>query len=44
MSRFWGGGEGVDEFVTVQTKNFSFFGKFVTRGEGVSKKSFFCVT
>jgi len=27
--------------VTVQTQNFSFFGKFVTRGEWGSKKSFF---
>jgi len=39
-SRFRGGG-GVGEFVTVQTQNFSFFGKFVTRGGGGSKKSFF---
>jgi len=28
---------GVEEFVTVQTQNFSFFGKFVTRGEGGRK-------
>jgi len=43
-SRFRGGG-GLEEFVTVQTKNFSFLGKFVTRGGEVgSKKSFFCVT
>jgi len=38
------GGRG-EEFVTVQTQNFSFFGKFVTRGGGGGlKKSFVCVT
>jgi len=36
-----GGGAG-GEFVTVQIQNFSFFGKFVTRGEGgVEKVVFF---
>jgi len=33
-------GRRVGEFVTVQTQNFSFFGKFVT-GEGVRKSRFF---
>jgi len=37
-------GGGVKEFVTVHTKGFFFFGKFVTREGGGSKKSFFCVT
>jgi len=37
--RFWG--EGVEEFVTVQTQNFSFFRKLVTKGgrKGVKKVS-----
>jgi len=30
-------GEGVEELVTAQTQNFSFFGKFVTKGGGVKK-------
>jgi len=34
------GGRGVEEFVTVQTKFFSLFGKFVTRGRGVPKSRF----
>jgi len=42
-SRFWGGGGEVgfvEEFVTVQIQNFSFFGKFVTRGGRVEKVVF----
>jgi len=38
-----GGGGGLEEFMTVQTQTFSFFGKFVTRGRGVRKSRFFCV-
>jgi len=37
-----GGGGGLGEFVTVQIQNFSFFGKFVTRGGGVKKVVFLC--
>jgi len=39
-SRFRGG-RGVGEFVTVQTQNFSFFGKFVTMGGGGIEKVVF---
>jgi len=36
------GGRVAGEFVTVQIQNFSFFGKFVTRGvQGGRKSSFF---
>jgi len=35
------GGRGVEEFVTVQTQNFSFFGKFVTMGGGGVEKVVF---
>jgi len=37
-SRFCGEGGGLEEFVTVQTQNFSFFGKFVRRGGGGFEK------
>jgi len=39
-SRFNNGG-GVEEFPTNQTQNFSFFGKFVTRGGRGARKSHF---
>jgi len=38
------GGRGVEEFVTVQTQKFSFFGKFVTRVGGEVEKVVFYVT